>query len=148
MPPPVCAPGAHTFAKSPAIVYGTAWKKDKTEDLVFEAVKTAGFRGIDTACQPKHYFEPGVGAAIARLAKAGVPREDLFIQTKYTPIGGQAKASVPYNPESPLAEQVRTSFEVSVKNLQTEYLDSWVLHSPLPTDKENLQVWRAMEQDA
>ena len=43
------------------------------------------------------------------------------------------------------APQVRTSFDVSLKNLQTDYLDSLVLHSPLPTEKENLQVWRAME---
>ena len=90
MTPPVCAPGGRTFARSPAIVYGTAWKKGKTEELVFEAVQ-AGFRGIDTACQPKHYFEAGTGAAIARLAKAGVAREDLFLQTKYTPFRGQVK---------------------------------------------------------
>lgn len=30
----------------------------------------AGFRGIDTACQPKHYQEDLVGAALARLAQA------------------------------------------------------------------------------
>lgn len=38
----------------PAILYGTAWKKDTTAGLVYTALKT-GFRGIDTACQPKHY---------------------------------------------------------------------------------------------
>ena len=57
---------------------------------MFEAVQT-GFRGVDTACQPKHYFEAGVGAALVRLAKAGVPREDLFLQTKYTPFRGQVR---------------------------------------------------------
>lgn len=36
----------------PKIVYGTAWKKERTSDLVYTALK-AGFRGIDTACQPK-----------------------------------------------------------------------------------------------
>jgi diketogulonate reductase-like aldo/keto reductase len=36
----------------PKIVYGTAWKKERTPDLVYAALK-AGFRGIDTACQPK-----------------------------------------------------------------------------------------------
>jgi hypothetical protein len=35
----------------PSILYGTAWKKERTCDLVVEAVR-AGFRGIDTACQP------------------------------------------------------------------------------------------------
>ena len=39
--------------KMPRIIYGTAWKKDRTADLVVKAIQT-GFRGIDTACQPKH----------------------------------------------------------------------------------------------
>jgi diketogulonate reductase-like aldo/keto reductase len=134
----------HKFATSPAIVYGTAWKKDKTEDLVFQAV-SAGFRGIDTACQPKHYFEPGVGAALARLAQSGIAREEIFLQTKYTPFRGQDPNNAPYDPKTPLDEQVRTSFEVSLRNLKTEYVDSWVLHSPLPTHRENMLVWRAME---
>ena len=38
------------------IIYGTAWKKERTAELVVAAV-LAGFRGIDTACQPKHYQE-------------------------------------------------------------------------------------------
>ncbi len=38
----------------PQIFYGTAWKKNKTADLVCLALKL-GFRAIDTACQPKHY---------------------------------------------------------------------------------------------
>ena len=36
-------------------------------------------RGIDTACQPKHYDEVGVGSA---LAACDVPREELYLQTK------------------------------------------------------------------
>lgn len=38
----------------PKMLYGTAWKKDRTAGLVHAALK-AGFRGLDTACQPKHY---------------------------------------------------------------------------------------------
>ncbi|CAF4276806.1 unnamed protein product [Rotaria sp. Silwood2] len=38
----------------PRLIYGTAWKKEATKDLVIQAVLN-GFRGIDTACQPKHY---------------------------------------------------------------------------------------------
>src|ERR1019366_174712 len=44
------------------ILYGTAWKEDDTERLVRRAIEV-GFRGIDTACQPKHYNEAGVGGA-------------------------------------------------------------------------------------
>ena len=39
--------------KIPNMIYGTAWKKENTTDLVFEALKQ-GFIGVDTACQPKH----------------------------------------------------------------------------------------------
>jgi diketogulonate reductase-like aldo/keto reductase len=40
----------------PKLIYGTAWKKHDTARLVATAIQ-AGFRGIDTACQPKHYDE-------------------------------------------------------------------------------------------
>jgi hypothetical protein len=40
-------------------LYGTAWTTDRTEELVYSAVQH-GFRGIDTACRPKHYYELGV----------------------------------------------------------------------------------------
>ncbi|HEX5670819.1 MAG TPA: hypothetical protein VFX66_04720, partial [Sulfuricurvum sp.] len=71
--------------KMPSLIYGTAWKKERTADLVVQAV-LSGFRGIDTACQPKHYEEPLVGAAIRRLRDHSILREDLFIQTKFTPL--------------------------------------------------------------
>ena len=41
-----------------------------------QAVKQ-GFRGIDTACQPKHYYEPGVGAALRRLEQASKTNADI-----------------------------------------------------------------------
>ena len=44
----------------PYLLYGTAWKKDDTAYLVSRALHS-GFRFIDTACQPKHYDEVGVG---------------------------------------------------------------------------------------
>ena len=37
------------------------------------------------------------------------------------------------------------SFATSQKNLQTEYVDSLVLHSPMTTYEDTLTVWRAME---
>lgn len=57
----------------------------------------SGFRAIDTACQPKHYYEPGVGEGIL---KSGIPRDQIFIQTKFTPIDGQDPNKVPYDPKS------------------------------------------------
>lgn len=128
----------------PKIIYGTAWKKERTEDLVVEAVQ-AGFRGIDTACQPKHYEEPLVGAAVQRLKTYGIRREELFLQTKFTPLSGQDPNKIPYDKNADLQTQVAQSFEVSQKNLQTDYIDSFVLHSPLSPYHDLLTVWRAME---
>lgn len=41
-----------------------------TQCVNLQFCSRAGFRGIDTACQPKHYQEDLVGAALARLAQA------------------------------------------------------------------------------
>jgi diketogulonate reductase-like aldo/keto reductase len=128
----------------PGIIYGTAWKKGHTAQLVEQAVGL-GFRGIDTACQPKHYNEPGVGEGLASCLKAGLDRADIYLQTKFTPVDGQDPARIPYDPKADLAQQVAQSFETSLKNLQTHYLDSLVLHSPLASEREWMEVWRAME---
>jgi diketogulonate reductase-like aldo/keto reductase len=128
----------------PKIIYGTAWKKQQTAALVVKAVKH-GFRGIDTACQPKHYFEPGVGQALKELNALGILREQLFLQTKFTPISGQDPNQIPYDPNASLHEQVMQSFAVSKQNLGTDYIDSLVLHSPLSTHAKTMDVWKAME---
>ena len=128
----------------PYMIYGTAWKKERTADLVEMAV-LSGFRGIDTACQPKHYEEALVGVALSRLSAQGISREDLFLQTKFTPLGGQDPNRIPYNPNDSIEEQIATSFEVSKANLQTNYIDSLLLHSPLFPYSQLLKAWRAME---
>ena len=106
--------------KMPRIIYGTAWKKDRTADLVVKAIQT-GFRGIDTARQPKQYNEALVGTALQRLKGHGIEREALFLQTKFTPLSGQDLRQVPYDKDSPVELQVAQSFEASKENLQTEY---------------------------
>ncbi len=129
----------------PRLLYGTAWKKDKTADLVVRAVEH-GFRGIDTACQPKHYNEAGVGEAILRLASVGIPRGDLYIQTKFTPLNGQDPFNIPYDRKAPLSEQVAQSFEASKKNLGVNSVDGLILHGLLETKEQLMVVWQAMEQ--
>jgi diketogulonate reductase-like aldo/keto reductase len=129
----------------PPIIYGTAWKKERTEALVSQALRE-GFRGIDTACQPKHYHEPGVGAAIAAALREGlVARDQLYVQTKFTALSGQDPKRIPYDANAPLRDQVAQSYAASLRNLQVEYLDAWVLHSPMPRDDQTLEAWRAME---
>jgi len=82
--------------RMPPIIYGTAWKKDTTAALVEQAI-SLGFRGIDTACQPKHYNEAGVGDGVATCQKLGIDRSELYLQSKFTPLTGQDPAQVPYD---------------------------------------------------
>ena len=128
----------------PRILYGTAWKKERTAGLVELALAT-GFRGIDTACQPKHYDEAGVGAGLAAALTKGVHRHDIYLQTKFTPLAGQDPQRSPYDPPASLARQVAQSFERSRANLGTDVLDCLVLHSPLADPSDFAEVWRAME---
>ena len=135
---------AHSGVCIPRIVYGTAWKQDRTAALVEQAL-ALGFRGLDTAGQPKHYNEAGVGQGMARALMSGLSRQAVFLQTKFTPLDGQNPQRLPYDPKASLPEQVAQSFAQSLRNLQTDYLDSLVLHSPLPNPKDLLAVWKAME---
>ena len=128
----------------PKIIYGTAWKKADTGRLVELAIRQ-GFRGIDTACQPKHYDEAGVGVGVAASLTSGLARGHLYLQTKFTSVDGQDPQRIPYDPTAPLPQQVAQSFAASLRNLQTDYLDCLILHSPLPTAKLTLEAWRACE---
>ena len=130
----------------PNMIYGTAWKKDETSNLVYESLKE-GFRGIDTAGQPKHYNEKGVGEGISKSIKDNIiTRNDLYIQTKFTPIDGQDKNNMPYEITDDLKIQIRKSFENSKKNLQVEYIDSYILHSPIFPGKKLIEAWLTMEE--
>eukprot|EP00980_Cylindrotheca_fusiformis_P002728 scaffold629_cov140-Cylindrotheca_fusiformis.AAC.5 len=131
---------------SPRIIYGTAWKHDATMDLVYEAMK-AGFRHIDTACQPKHYHEPGVGMGWkAAATELGWTRQDVWLQTKFTSVSGQDVNRIPYDKHAPLEGQVRQSLQKSLEQLQTDYLDSWIMHGPEDTWERTLTVWRVLEE--
>lgn len=131
----------------PGFLYGTAWKEERTEALTGAAL-AAGFRGIDTANQRRHYFEAAVGEAVTlSIARGAVTRSDVFLQTKFTSVGGQDHR-LPYDPRAETNAQVRQSFESSLEHLHTDYIDSYVLHGPTYrsglTD-EDWDVWRAME---
>lgn len=129
-------------------MYGTAWKENETERLTRLAIE-AGFRAIDTANQRRHYFEAGAGAAVAKAIAGGlVTRDELFLQTKFTYVDGQDHR-LPYDPKAPHATQVEQSFASSLEHLQTEWIDSYVLHGPRSRrglDAVDLEVWAAMEQ--
>ena len=131
----------------PDLLYGTAWKEEATEGHVVEALR-AGFRGIDTANQRKHYHEAGVGRGIARAIADGVVRRDeLFLQTKFTYQDGQDHR-LPYDPHAPIATQVAQSFARSLEHLGVTQIDSLALHGPSQRDglgADDHEAWRAME---
>lgn len=130
----------------PDFMYGTAWKKAATNELVQLAV-TSGFTAIDTANQLVHYEEARVGEALRALDQKGIKRETLFLQTKFTSVDGQDHRT-PYDPSASLTTQVRQSFESSLNHLGTSYLDSYVLHAPFQRrglSDADWEVWSAME---
>ena len=137
---------AYNHVPVPSFMYGTAWKKEATIQLVQLAV-ASGFTAIDTANQLIHYQEALVGEALQTLERKGVKRETLFLQTKFTPVGGHGGQS-PYDPSADLTTQVRQSIDSSLTHLGTGHVDSYVLHAPYsrrglgPSDWE---VWATME---
>ncbi|CAD0091209.1 unnamed protein product [Aureobasidium mustum] len=132
------------------MLYGTAWKKERTASLVQQALQ-AGFLAIDTAAQPKHYQEHLVGSAVRSfLSTSKFTRQDLYLQTKFTSINGQDRNNLPYELSTSITEQVEASVASSLHNLrhnknsEESYIDCLVLHSPLPSIKQTMEAWDAM----
>src|ERR1700739_1974366 len=130
----------------PVIMYGTAWKEDRTKALVLEAI-AAGFRAFDTANQRKHYVEEEVGAAVrTAIASGTVTQGDLFLQTKFTYQRGK-DPRLPYDPDCDLTTQVRQSIASSLEHLGVTRIDSYILHGPSQLtglSDADWGTWRAM----
>ena len=94
------------------------------ERSVVDAIET-GYRLIDTA--QSYMNEEAVGKAIKR---SGVAREDLFITTKLWI-------------QSDGYQGTKKSFETSLKKLQLDYLDLYLIHQPFG---DVYGEWRAMEE--
>lgn len=141
----------------PWIIYGTAWKKERTKQHVINAFRH-GFRAFDTANMPKHYYEKGVGEAFKELglfASETSQRKAIFIQTKFTPNAceGEPVEVHPYTKHASIATRVRESFKSSLHHLglleaalEDQYFDSYVLHAPFSNMSDTLEAWRAMEE--
>ena len=97
---------------------------DECERGVYEAIHT-GYRLIDTAASYGNEVE--VGNAIK---KSGVAREELFITTKLWI-------------QDTGYESTKKAFEKSLKRLQLEYLDLYLIHQPYG---DIYGSWRAMEE--
>jgi diketogulonate reductase-like aldo/keto reductase len=131
----------------PRFLYGTAWKEDDSQRLT-ELALQQGFRGIDTANQRQHYYEEGVGQAVAAAIENGrVVRDELFLQTKFTFQAGQDHR-LPYDPDAPIETQVEQSLASSLEHLGTDVIDSCLLHGPTTSHGlagADWEAWRAME---
>ena len=128
----------------PPLLYGTAWKQERTASLVSAALAT-GFRGIDTANQRKHYHEAGVGEALREWGES--MGEPIFVQTKFTHIEGQDER-LPYDSQAEYADQVLQSFDSSLEHLGLARIDSFLLHGPRTRhgwSAADRDVWQAME---
>ncbi|MEK4360703.1 aldo/keto reductase [Paenibacillus sp. FSL M7-1455] len=112
--------------KMPIIGFGVYQVPDaeECERAVYEAL-TTGYRLIDTAAG--YLNEEAVGRAIKR---SGVPREELFITTKlWVQDAGY--------------ESAKLAFAKSLKKLQLDYLDLYLIHQPFG---DYYGAWRAMEE--
>ena len=97
---------------------------EECERSVYEAIR-AGYRLIDTAAAYQN--EEAVGTAIQ---KNGVPREEIFVTTKlWIQDAGY--------------ESTKKAFERSLKRLQLDYLDLYLIHQPYG---DVYGSWRAMEE--
>ena len=110
----------------PILGFGVFQVKDleECERSVVDAIAT-GYRLIDTAASYEN--EEAVGKAIKR---SGVPREDLFVTTKLWI-------------QSNGYEGTKKAFENSLKRLQLDYLDLYLIHQPFG---DVYGEWKAMQE--
>lgn len=110
--------------KMPILGYGVYQvTKDECERCVSDALR-AGYRSVDTA--QSYFNEEEVGNAIK---KSGIARADIFLTSKVWV-------------ENYGYEACRKSVEMSLKKLQTDYLDLMLLHQPF---SDYYGAWRALE---
>ncbi len=110
--------------------FGTLQIKDAKvcEKCIYESIR-AGVRMFDTA--PAYFNEEAVGAGIARAIADGlVTRDELFVVTKL------------WIQDTP-KDMVRDAVEESMRKLQVEYIDLYLIHQPYGS---YLESWPVMEQ--
>ena len=121
--------------KIPCIGFGT-WQTPDGEAAVnaVKAALAAGYRHIDAAAVYGNEASVGKG-----IKESGVPRENIFITSK---LPNTARGH----------EQTIAVFEKTLKDLQLDYLDLYLIHWPNPTrfrhdwQRYNAETWKAMEE--
>lgn len=119
--------------KIPCIGFGTyKAATGNSADIILTAIE-AGYRFFDTAS----FYETETYLAEA-IERSGLKREEFFITSKVW------KSEMGY-------QETLDAFERTLKNLNTDYLDLYLIHWPRPTlDQEwkgiCLDTWKAMEE--
>jgi 2,5-diketo-D-gluconate reductase A len=98
---------------------------DDAERAVVQALEV-GYRLVDTAEDYRN--EVGVGRA---LKSSGVPREELFVTTKF-------------NKRWHSVEGARTSYEASASKLGLDYIDLLLIHWPNPGQDRYVEAWQGL----
>lgn len=118
----------------PAVGFGTYKAADGKSADVIKAAIGSGYRYFDTAS----FYGTETYLAEA-IRQSGLPRKDFFIASKLW------KTEMGY-------ENARDAFRRTLENLETDYLDLYLIHWPLPEPgyenwKElDRETWRALEE--
>lgn len=96
-------------------------------DTVATALKL-GYRSLDTAEQYQN--ETGVGEGIRR---SGVPRDEIYVTTK---LGNESHGY----------DAALRGFEGSLKRLDLDYIDLFLIHWPMTKIDKYVESWRALER--
>ena len=107
----------------------------EAEDMTYAAIKF-GYRHIDTAAVYRN--EDGVGRALKRIYEdTDLKRSDLTITTKLWP-GGLVKVDRVKNNVGAIK-----SLDKSLRNLDEDYVDLYLIHSPHAKNKR-LEQWETL----
>jgi 2,5-diketo-D-gluconate reductase A len=113
-------------AAMPRLGLGTSpMNDDDAERAVVQALEV-GYRLVDTA--ENYRNEVGVGRA---LKASGVPREELFVTTKF-------------NKRWHSVEGARTAYEASASKLGLDYIDLLLIHWPNPAQDRYVEAWKGL----
>ena len=133
----------------PYIGLGTFPLQGKSmSDMALLALKI-GYRLLDTA--DDYRGESGIGSAIKELDSLGLKREDLFIQTKISSDAAQEDEpfkGIYFTPNSKFMQRhtvdeiVREKVAKSLREMNTDYIDSLLIHLPYPG--YIVDIWKAM----
>jgi diketogulonate reductase-like aldo/keto reductase len=119
-------PLAHGTGAIPAVGFGTLIPDPVATRQATKAALETGFRHLD--CAERYRNEAAVGEAVQEALKAGtVRREDLFVTTKL------------WN-SNHRPERVKPAFDASLKRLQIDYADCYLIHTPFafqPGDEQD-----------